>query len=83
MSNELKTGDRVRVTTLRPVHSYPVGCQGIVRPGPATDKSGEIYYVVIMDKDGTSDATLFFADEIELVSDHATVHRGRDKDSNQ
>ena len=81
MSNELKSGDRVRVTTLRPVHGYPAGCQGIVRSGPETDKSGKIYYMVIMEKDGANDVTLFFADEIELVSDHAAVHRVGDEDS--
>jgi hypothetical protein len=66
-----------------PFDGYPAGCRGIVRSGPATDNNGKIYYVVIMDKDGANDATLFFADEIELVSDHAAVHRLGDEDSNQ
>jgi hypothetical protein len=68
MSTELKIGDRVRVTPLRPVHGYQPGCRGIVRSGPRSDSSGKIYYGVRMDKDDANDATLFLADEIELVT---------------
>jgi hypothetical protein len=65
MSGEFKTGYRVRVTTQRQVHGYPPGSRGIVRSGPQTDKGGKTYYLVAMDKDGSGEATLFLADEIE------------------
>ena len=65
MSGELKAGDRVRVTTQRQVHGYQPGSRGIVRSGPQTDKGGKTSYLVAMDKDGSEDATLFLADEIE------------------
>jgi hypothetical protein len=65
---ELKPGDRVRVTSQRPVHGYQPGCTGIVRTGPNPDKSGKTYYGVAMDKDDAKDVTLFLADEIEPVS---------------
>ncbi len=65
MSGELKAGDSVRVTTQRQVHGYQPGSGGIVRSGPQTDKGGKPFYLVAMDKDGSEDATLFPADEIE------------------
>ena len=67
MSQELKIGDRVRVTTERPVHGYQPGCRGVVRSGPTTDKGGKTYYSVSMDKDEKNDLTSFLADEIELA----------------
>ena len=67
MSQELKIGDRVRVTTERPVHGYQPGCRGVVRSGPTTDKDGKTYYSVSMDKDEKNDLTSFLADEIELA----------------
>jgi hypothetical protein len=66
MSGELKPGDRVRVTTLRPVHGYQPGSRGVVRSGPHTDRGGKTYYLVAMDQDASEDATLFLDDEIEL-----------------
>ena len=65
MSGALKPGDRVRVTTRRQVHGYQPGSRGIVRSGPQTDKGGKTSYLVAMDRDGSEDATLFLADEIE------------------
>ena len=65
MSGAFKPGDRVRVTTRRQVHGYQPGSRGIVRSGPQTDKGGKTSYLVAMDKDGSEDATLFLADEIE------------------
>lgn len=65
MGDPLKIGDRVRVTAQRPVHGYQAGSRGTVQSGPTTDKSGKTYYGVSMDKDASSDATLFLADEIE------------------
>ena len=65
MSQDFKPGDRVRVTSERPIHGYQPGSTGIVRTGPTTDKSGKTYYGVSMDKDASEDATLFLADEIE------------------
>ena len=68
MKSELKIGDRVRVTTQRPVHGYQAGCRGVVRSGPTTDKGGKTYYSVSMDKDDANDATIFLADEIEPIA---------------
>ena len=65
MSQELKIGDRVRVTTERPVHGYQPGSRGTVQSGPTTDKGGKILFVVGMDKDDANDGTIFLADEIE------------------
>jgi hypothetical protein len=67
MVQELKIGDRVRVTAQRQVHGYQAGCRGVVRSGPTTDKGGKTYYGVSMDKDDADDATLFLADEIEHI----------------
>jgi len=65
MSQELKIGDRVRVTAERPVHGYQPGCRGTVQSGPTTDRGGNTYYSVSMDKDDKNDSTCFLADEIE------------------
>jgi hypothetical protein len=65
MIQELQIGDRVLVTTKRPVHGYQPGCGGTVQSGPTTNKGGKIYYVVRMDKDSDNDGTIFLADEIE------------------
>jgi hypothetical protein len=65
MGDQLKIGDRVRVTAERPVRGYQMGSRGIVRSGPTTDQSGKTYYRVGMDKDACDDPTLFLADEIE------------------
>jgi hypothetical protein len=65
MSQELKLGDRVRITAAKPVPGYQPGSRGVVRSGPTPDKNGQTYYGVQMDKDGRADATLFLADEIE------------------
>jgi hypothetical protein len=65
MQRVLSIGDRVHVTTKRPVYGYQPGCKGTVRSGPETDKTGKTYYSVTMDKDGAEDATFFLRDEIE------------------
>jgi hypothetical protein len=65
MSQELKIGDRVRITTERPVHGYQPGSRGTAQSGPTTDKGGKILFVVGMDKDDANDGTIFLADEIE------------------
>jgi hypothetical protein len=65
MSQELKIGDRVRITTERPIRGYQPGSSGTIRSGPTTDRSGKSYYVVSMDKDASEDGTIFLADEIE------------------
>lgn len=65
MSQELQIGDRVRVTTERPVHGYQSGCRGTVQSGPTTGRGGKIHFVVGMDKDSENDGTIFLADEIE------------------
>lgn len=72
MSEELKIGDRVRVTTERPVQGYQPGSRGTVRSGPTTDRSGKTYYVVGMDKDSANDGTIFLPDEIEAADGQGT-----------
>ena len=65
MGDQLKIGDRMRVTAERPVHGYQPGSRGTVRSVPTTDKCGKTYYAVRMDKDASNDPTLFLADESE------------------
>jgi hypothetical protein len=65
MGKDLRFGDRVRVTGLRPIQGYQPGSRGVVRSGPTTDKAGKTSYGVNMDKDSADDVTLFLADEIE------------------
>ena len=65
MSGALKVGDRVRVKAGRRIPKYPAGEKSTVSRGPQTSASGTTYYLVMMDKDGSEDATLFLADEIE------------------
>jgi hypothetical protein len=67
MSVTLRVGDRVRVTPRSRVKGYQPGDKGVVLECPtAYAGSGDISYVVAMDKDGLGvTSTIFAADEIE------------------
>jgi hypothetical protein len=47
------------------VQGYPAGSLGTIQQGPTTAPSGQTYYAVLMDKDGSQEITRFHADEIE------------------
>jgi hypothetical protein len=67
MSDQLKFGDRVRVTQRSHVEGYQPGDKGIVLEGPASHTGDDQKsYVVAMDKDGPGRTSVIFgADEIE------------------
>jgi hypothetical protein len=66
MSQQLKPGDRIRISKLNRVTRYWSGQTGIVQKGPRTSPiSGVIFYVVSMDKDSHAWTVVFKADEIE------------------
>jgi hypothetical protein len=67
MPEQLKVGDRVRVTAGSRTRDYQPGDQGTVLEGPsAYAAGGAVSYVVAMDKDGPSRTSVVFnADEIE------------------
>jgi hypothetical protein len=46
-----KLGDRVRVTSTRPIHGYATGCKGVVKSEAKTESNGETYYAVRIDRD--------------------------------
>jgi hypothetical protein len=76
MLDDLRIGDRVRVTERYREVNYPAGEKGKVLDGPKTSSvSGAIYYIVAMDKDIASRRTVFLADEIE---DEVKEKEGRD-----
>jgi hypothetical protein len=67
MSAKLTIGNRVRVTMRNRMHGYRTGDKGIVLWGPSLpDAAGELYYLVVMEKDANVNAVVFNADEIEL-----------------
>jgi hypothetical protein len=66
MSAKLTIGNRVRVTMRNRMHGYRTGDKGIVLWGPSLpDAAGELYYLVVMEKDANGNAVVFNADEIE------------------
>ncbi len=67
MSQDLKLGDRVRVTSQCHTKGYQAGDKGTVLEGPTSQAgSGAMSYVVAMDKDGPSRTSIVFTtDEIE------------------
>jgi hypothetical protein len=67
MSQDLKPGDRVRVTGRSRTKGYRAGDKGTVLEGPADQAgAGEKSYVVAMDRDGPSSTSVVLgADEIE------------------
>jgi hypothetical protein len=67
MSDQLKVGDRVRVTRRSQVQGYQPGDKGMIQGVPGMPVIGDQFqYLVAMDKDGGSTRTVFTADEIEL-----------------
>jgi hypothetical protein len=67
MSDQLKVGDRVRVTHHNHVQGYQPGDKGMVQGVPDMPVMGDqFHYLVAMDKDGGSTRTVFTAEEIEL-----------------
>jgi hypothetical protein len=70
MSDQLKVGDRVRISQRSHVRGYQPGDKGIVLEGP-TSYTGDNQpsYVVAMDKDGPGHTSIIFgADEIEPIA---------------
>jgi hypothetical protein len=66
MNANLTVGNRVRVTTRNRMHGYHTGDKGIVLWGPSLpDAAGQLYYLVVMQKDANGNAVVFNADEIE------------------
>jgi hypothetical protein len=66
MLDDLRIGDRVRVTERYGEANYPAGEKGSVLDGPRISPvNGALYYIVAMDKDDAGGKTVFLADEIE------------------
>jgi len=61
----LKPGDRVRLTVQNRRIGYEPGEKGTVLWGPNTSHSGQIIYLVSMDKDDPGNGATFTAREIE------------------
>ena len=70
MSNQLKFGDRVRVTQRSQVEGFQPGDTGTVLEEPASNTGDDQpSYVVAMDKDGPGRTSIIFrADEIEPIA---------------
>ena len=67
MSQRPKTGDRIRLTTRDFEPDYRPGDKGTVMSGPHLVPSGGHFYVVVMDKDGsTATGRIINDDEIEV-----------------
>lgn len=68
MSDELKVGDRVRLTADDRVQGYHLGDTGTVRRGPCPLAWGEPYYVVAMDKEPARTGAVYTAGELEAAT---------------
>ena len=67
MSDQLKPGDRVRVTDRNRVQGYAAGDQGMVQAVASIPAIGDqLHYQVAMDRDGGVTRAVFTAEEIEL-----------------
>ncbi len=67
MSDQLKPGDRVRVTDRNRVQGYAVGDKGMVQAVASIPAIGDqLHYQVTMDSDGGVTRAVFTAEEIEL-----------------
>jgi hypothetical protein len=67
MSDQLKPGDRVRVTEHNRVQGYEVGDKGMVQAVASIPAIGDqLHYQVAMDRDGGVVRAVFTAEEIEL-----------------
>jgi len=70
MSEQLKVGDRVRVSQRSHVQGYQPGDKGTVLEGPTRyPGDDQPFYVVSMDKDGPGHTSIIFrANEIEPIA---------------
>jgi hypothetical protein len=76
MTEQLKTGDRVRVLTPELEPDYRPGDKGTVVSGPQRLSGGEWFYVVTLDKDGPgATGTEFLASEIAVDGAAVAVSR--------
>jgi hypothetical protein len=67
MSDQLKPGDRVRVTDRNRVQGYEAGDKGMVQTVASIPAIGnQLHYQVAMDRDGGVSRSVFAAEEIEL-----------------
>lgn len=67
MSDQLKRGDRVRVTDRNRVQGYEAGDKGMVQAVANIPAIGDqLHYQVAMDRDGGVTRAVFTAEEIEL-----------------
>ena len=67
MSDQLKPGDRVRVTERNQVQGYQAGEKGMVQAVASIPAIGDqLHYQVAMDRDGGVSRAVFTAEEIEL-----------------
>lgn len=67
MSDQLKPGDRVRVTDRNRVQGYEAGDKGMVQAVASIPAIGDqLHYQVAMDRDGGMTRAVFTAEEIEL-----------------
>jgi hypothetical protein len=67
MSDQLKPGDRVRVTERNRVQGYEAGDKGMVQAVASSPAIGDqLHYQVAMDRDGGVSRVVFTAEEIEL-----------------
>jgi hypothetical protein len=78
MSDQLKPGDRVRVTDRNRVQGYQAGDKGMVQTLANIPAIGDqLHYEVAMDRDGGVTRAVFTAEEIELdvgpIRDRAEV----------
>ncbi len=63
--NEIKPGDRVRLTVRTRQPIFRPGDKGVVIEGPNTSPGGEDYFVVQMDDGPVTHPLVFMGDEIE------------------
>lgn len=67
MSDQLKRGDRVRVSDRNRVQGYQAGDKGMVQAVANIPAIGDqLHYEVAMDRDGGVTRAVFTAEEIEL-----------------
>jgi hypothetical protein len=67
MSDQLKSGDRIRVTERNRVQGYEAGDKGMVQAVASIPAIGDqLHYQVAMDRDEGVGRVVFTAEEIEL-----------------
>jgi hypothetical protein len=67
MSNNLKPGERVRVTCSNTLPIYLLGTTGTVKQGPYPAPHGGHYYIVQMDNDTGGGPAIYMAEELEIA----------------